>query len=57
MSSQAEALQQTIAYFKTTGEREAAPLRSTVAPFRPAHPLPAAARTAAPAAFVDYTHF
>jgi len=57
MSSQAEALQQTIAYFKTTGERDLAPPRSTVAPFRPAHPLHAAARTAAPAAFVDYTHF
>jgi hypothetical protein len=57
MSSQAEALQQTIAYFKTTGDREVAPPRSTVAPFRPAHPLPAVARPAAPAAFVDYTHF
>jgi len=58
MSSQAEALQQTIAYFKTNGDREVAPPRSTVAPFRPAaHPQPAVARAAAPAAFVDYTHF
>jgi methyl-accepting chemotaxis protein len=58
MSSQAEALQQTIAYFKTNGDREVAPQRSTVAPFRPAaHPQPAVARAAAPAAFVDYTHF
>jgi len=58
MSSQAEALQQTIAYFKTNGDREIAPQRSTVAPFRPAaHPQPAVARAAAPAAFVDYTHF
>jgi len=57
MSSQAEALQQTIAYFKTNGDREVAPPRSTVAPFRPAHPQPAVARPAAPAAFVDYTHF
>ena len=57
MSSQAEALQQTIAYFKTNGDREVAPPRSTVAPFRPAHSQPAVARPAAPAAFVDYTHF
>jgi len=58
MSSQAEALQQTIAYFKTNGDREVAPPRATVAPFRAAaHPLPAVARAAAPAAFVDYTHF
>jgi methyl-accepting chemotaxis protein len=57
MSSQAEALQQTIAYFKTAGDREIAPPRSTVATFRPAHPLPAVARPAAAAAFVDYTHF
>ncbi|MEA2337492.1 MAG: methyl-accepting chemotaxis protein [Thermoanaerobaculia bacterium] len=58
MSSQAEALQQTIAYFKTNGDHAAAAQpRSTVAPFRPAHPLPAVARPAAPAAFVDYTHF
>jgi len=57
MSSQAEALQQTIAYFKTNGDREVAPPRSSVAPFRPAHPQPAVARPAAPAAFVDYTHF
>ena len=57
MSAQAVALQQTIAYFKTSGDREVAPPRSTVAPFRPAQPLPAAARSAAPAAFVDYTHF
>jgi len=59
MSSQAEALQQTIAYFKTsdsTSNSVAAP-RATVAPFRPVHQLPAAARSAAPAAFVDYTHF
>jgi methyl-accepting chemotaxis protein len=57
MSSQAEALQQTIAYFKTNVERDLAPARSTVAPFRPPHQLPAAARRAAPAALVDYTHF
>jgi len=60
MSSQAEALQQTIAYFKTGGQREViAPARGTVAPFRPSTPqVPAAAaRTAAPAAFGDYTHF
>jgi hypothetical protein len=57
MSSQAEALQQTIAYFKTNGDRDVAPPRSTVALFRPAHPLPAVARPAAPAAFIDYTHF
>jgi methyl-accepting chemotaxis protein len=55
MSSQAEALQQTIAYFKTS-DSVAVP-RATVAPFRPMHQLSAAARTAAPAAFVDYTHF
>ncbi|MEA2414254.1 MAG: methyl-accepting chemotaxis protein [Thermoanaerobaculia bacterium] len=55
MSSQAEALQQTIAYFKTSDS--VAPPRATVTPFRPVHQLPAAARTAAPAAFVDYTHF
>jgi methyl-accepting chemotaxis protein len=55
MSSQAEALQQTIAYFKTSDS--VAPPRATVTPFRPAQPLPAAARIAAPAAFVDYTHF
>jgi methyl-accepting chemotaxis protein len=62
MSSQAEALQQTIAYFKTTGGRDVvAPRRetpATVTPFRGARLLPAdAARSAAPAAFVDYTHF
>jgi methyl-accepting chemotaxis protein len=57
MSSQAEALQQTIAYFKTNDDRDLAPSRSTIAPFRPAHPAPVAARSAAPAAFVDYKHF
>jgi methyl-accepting chemotaxis protein len=57
MSSQAEALQQTIAYFKTGSERAVATTRSTIAPFRPAQPLPAAARSAVPAAFGDYTHF
>jgi len=61
MSSQAEALQQTIAYFKTTGGRETAlPARAVapVAPFRGGRLLPAeGGRTAAPAAFVDYTHF
>jgi methyl-accepting chemotaxis protein len=62
MSSQAEALQQTIAYFKTTGGHDfVAPRRETpasVTPFRGSRLLPAdAARSAAPAAFVDYTHF
>ncbi len=62
MSSQAEALQQTIAYFKTTGGHEisASPLRTPapVTPFRGTRHIPAdAARAAAPAAFVDYTHF
>lgn len=61
MSSQAEALQQTIAYFKTAGDREIAPARdkaASVTPFRGARHLPAdAARTATPAAFVDYTRF
>ncbi len=62
MSSQAEALQQTIAYFKTTGGHDVvAPRRETpapVAPFRAPRLIPAdAARSAAPAAFVDYTHF
>ena len=59
MSSQAEALQQTIAYFKTAGGRSvvAPPREAPVAPFRAARPIPAeAARAAAPAAFVDYTH-
>ena len=60
MSSQAEALQQTIAFFKTTGDRDVAlaprAQHRRAVPFR-AHPLPAAARAAAPAAFVDYTHF
>jgi methyl-accepting chemotaxis protein len=55
MFSQAEALQQTIAYFKTSDS--VAPPRATVTPFRSVHQLPAAARTAAPVAFVDYTHF
>jgi methyl-accepting chemotaxis protein len=56
MSSQAAALQETIAYFKTAATP--AQPRAVVAPFRPARPLPAvAARIAAPAAFTDYTHF
>ena len=53
--SMGKALQQTIAYFKTSDS--VAPARATVAPFRPVHQLPAVARAAAPAAFVDYTHF
>jgi methyl-accepting chemotaxis protein len=62
MSSQAEALQQTIAYFKTNGDREVVALApskaASVTPFRGARHVPAdAARSAAPAAFVDYTHF
>lgn len=62
MSSQAEALQQTISFFKTTGNRDsvapARPHEASVSPFRSARHIPAeAARSAAPAAFVDYTHF
>jgi methyl-accepting chemotaxis protein len=64
MSSQAEALQQTIAFFKTMDGRDTiAPIRqpnapAPVAPFRGARVLAAdAARSAAPAAFADYTHF
>ena len=59
MSSQAEGLQQTIGYFKTAGQRDVVvpAARATVTPFRPVPQLPAAARTAAPAAFGDYTHF
>jgi methyl-accepting chemotaxis protein len=60
MSSQAEALQQTIAYFKTTGDRDFAPrsIPTSAAPSRVTRFVPAeASRAAAPAAFVDYTHF
>jgi methyl-accepting chemotaxis protein len=62
MSSQSEALQQTIAYFKThgNGREAAAPPRETTAsitPFRGPRIQAEAARSAAPAAFVDYTHF
>ncbi|HEX3070783.1 MAG TPA: methyl-accepting chemotaxis protein, partial [Thermoanaerobaculia bacterium] len=62
MSSQAEALQQTISFFKSsTGGHNAAhrPRETTtpVAPFRNVRPLPAAAASATPAAYADYTHF
>jgi methyl-accepting chemotaxis protein len=64
MSSQAEALQQTIAFFKTMDGRDTiVPIRqpdapAPVAPFRGSRVLAAdAARSAAPAAFADYTHF
>jgi methyl-accepting chemotaxis protein len=60
MSSQAEALQQTIAYFKTSGREIAAPSHegsASVTPFRSPRIPAEAARSAAPAAFVDYTHF
>jgi len=60
MSSQAEALQQTIAYFKTNGDRDFThrSIPAPAAPSRVTRFVPAeAARAAAPAAFVDYTHF
>jgi methyl-accepting chemotaxis protein len=61
MAAQAEALQQTIAFFRTAGDntqpaRRAAPARPSVQPFRTTHVLPEAGGIA-PAAFADYTHF
>ncbi len=58
----ASASEELASYFKAAGGLDfAAPARDTstsVAPFRGARLLPAeAARSAAPAAFVDYTHF
>jgi methyl-accepting chemotaxis protein len=62
MSSQAEALQQTISFFKSsTGGHNAVPVRhetaTPVTPFRGIRPVAAAAKSATPAAYADYTHF
>jgi methyl-accepting chemotaxis protein len=63
MSSQAEALQQTISFFKnSTRDHNAPPSRqhetaTPIAPFRGTRPVAAAAKSATPAAYADYTHF
>ncbi|HET7434813.1 MAG TPA: methyl-accepting chemotaxis protein [Thermoanaerobaculia bacterium] len=62
MAAQAEALQQTIAFFRTNGAtapvspRRSEPRASVVQPFRAAHPVSEPVAMA-PAAFADYTHF
>lgn len=61
MAAQAEALQQTIAFFRTNGAVAPAPARrpeprSTVQPFRATHVVPEPGGVV-PAAFTDYTHF
>jgi len=62
MAAQAEALQQTVAFFRTNGAaapvvvRKPAPSHGIVQPFRGTHAV-AEPGGVAPAAFADYTHF
>jgi methyl-accepting chemotaxis protein len=63
MAAQAEALQQTIAFFRTAGApapqvaRRPEPRPSPLQPFRAAHALPEAGGAMPAAAFADYAHF